>query len=83
MRVLCFINEYLRNRKQRTKISDTYSSWEETLYGVPQGSILGPLLFSIDLYDLLVLTDQHDRANVPDENAPYVYGKKLMRLLNR
>ena len=45
--------------------------------------ILGPLLFSIDLYDLLVLTDQHDIANFPDENAPYLYGKTLMRLLNR
>ena len=37
---------YLKNRWQRTKINATYSSWAELLYGVPQGSILGPLLFN-------------------------------------
>ena len=36
---------YLSNKKQRTKINATYSSWEEILFGVPQGSVLGPLLF--------------------------------------
>ena len=43
------ISKYLRDREQRTKISDTYSSWEGTLLRIPQGSILGPLLFNIEL----------------------------------
>ena len=33
----------LTERKQRTKINQAYSSWEEILFGVPQGSILGPI----------------------------------------
>ena len=37
------VQNYLSNRKQRTKINTEYSSWEEILFGVPQGSILGPL----------------------------------------
>ena len=40
---------YLRNRKQRTKINSAYSCWEEIIFGVPRGSILGPLLFNIFL----------------------------------
>ena len=31
-------HEYLSNRNQKTKIDDNYSSWSETLFGVPQGS---------------------------------------------
>ena len=41
------LQSYPSNRKQRTKINGEYSKYCEILFGVPQGSILGPLLFNI------------------------------------
>ena len=43
---LKFIYSYLMGRKQRTKINSSYSSFAEILFSVPQGSILGLLLFN-------------------------------------
>ena len=44
--------DYLSNRKQRVKINETFSCWKDIENGVPQGSILGPLVSNIRLCDL-------------------------------
>ena len=39
------IFSYLNNRKQKVTINKTFSSWRELLYGVPNWSVLEPMLF--------------------------------------
>ena len=61
----------LSNRTQRAKINTSYSSWEETLFGVPLGSVFGPNLYIISLCDLLLDSNNIGFVTCAD-NTPYV-----------
>ena len=78
---LRFIQSYLSNRKQRTKINIQYSAWEEIVYGIPQGSILGPLLFNIFMCDLFFIMNDTDFASYADDNTPYAIGNSTEEVI--
>ena len=50
------IYAYLTDRKQRTKIGNNNKFWRSILFEIRQGSILGPLLFNINICDMFFLT---------------------------
>ena len=70
---LKLINSYLSERKHRTKVGSSFSEWLELKLGVPQGSVLGPLLFNIFMCDLFFFIENTPVTNYADDTTPYAY----------
>ena len=66
---LYYIKSYLDNRKQRVRVNNNFSSWQEIIAGVQPGSILGPLLFNIFVNDLLLSVSTSNLSNYADDNT--------------
>ena len=77
MNALNFIFGYLTGRKQRVKINSRFSSYLNIFQGVPQGSILGLLLFNLFLCDLFLFVEEVDIMSYADDNFPYVCSENV------
>ena len=78
---ITFVYSYLKRRKQGVKINDTESFFQILLSGVPQGSILGPILFNIFMNDLFLFIKDVELANFADDNTIYAERKNIDELL--
>ena len=66
------LQSYLSSRYQRVKLGQTFSTWMGLSAGVPQGSLLGPLLFNIFMNDLVFAIKNCRLINYADDSKLYL-----------
>ncbi len=67
-----WIKDFLSNREQRVVINTTYSDWTSVVSGIPQGSVLGPILFTMFINDIPIEISSHIKIFADDTK---VYNK--------
>ena len=67
----------MTGRKQRVKINSSFRSYLPIFQGVPEESILGPLLLNLFLCDLFLFVEEVDILSYTDDNTPYVCSENV------
>ena len=81
---LKLVYSFLTNRIQRVKIGSTYSSTKQIFsIGIPQGSVLGSLLFNTFINDLLIIEMESDIRNFPGDTTIYVCDTSIEAVIIR
>ena len=69
-KLLFFISGYLYKTKQKLTVGSVFSAFLKMLFGIPQGSILGCILFTIFIGDLYIMNNAIDFVKYVDDTAP-------------
>ncbi len=78
---LKLIHSYLNERQQRVKVNGSFSTSKQTFLGVPQGSVLGPLLFNLYINDFFYLVKDTEICNYADDTTIFACGSDLGSIL--
>ena len=73
---------YFSNRYHCCNIDNTFGDWRKIIAGLPQGSILGPILFNIFLNDIFFFLKDANLGNYADDSTLYAYNKNLETVIS-
>ena len=64
-------------------INNSFRTWEEIIAAVPQGSILGPLLFNVFINDIFCFEDKSYLSNYADDNILYAFESNMTEVKDK
>ena len=79
---LCYIDSYLLNRKQCVRINNINSDFLNVISGVPQGSIVGPILFNCFFNDFFWVTEFANAHNFANDNTLTALANNIWNLIH-
>ena len=74
------MTDYLTNQRQRVRLGDQLSNWKEISVGVPQGSVLGPLIFNLFMNDLVYAVKQTTFSVYADDTQIFFADSKAEKV---